>query len=199
MADGNIVAAKRELRRAVERLTGPRRLHHYEVTLLGSSLYDELGDNAPSGGGDVRIPPRSTPPLWLDPTALRIDIDRTVRGWCPAAGSTPARLGRLCDRGWRPQDSDVVWRMSSQVRLWCEQITALLWPESRKDVAAACPACGRAVVWRRRDGEVVRESALRLVAATGCECQACGAFWAPEKFLFLSRLLGFELPEGVLE
>jgi hypothetical protein len=33
----------------------------------------------------------------------------------------------------------------------------------------------------------------------GCTCQHCGAHWTPDRSLFLCRLLGFELPAGVLE
>lgn len=64
-------------------------------------------------------------------------------------------------------------------------------------MSAPCPSCGRRWYYRRRDNENIRQPALQLVIETGCTCQACGAFWPPERFLFLVRLLGFDLPAGV--
>lgn len=200
MADGNIQAAKTRLARAVERMIGPRRLIHYELTLTGPSLYQQLADNLTAVQGDTKTPARSLPPLWIDPTMLLMAIDRQVKRWLSVPGSTPQRLQLLSSAGWRPQDADRVSGMARQVVEWCEQIDGLLNPESRKFIVAACPACGRRTVTKRDSaGDLVRQDALVVVAAAGCTCQACGAHWGPDRYLFLLRLLGFELPEGVLE
>jgi hypothetical protein len=54
------------------------------------------------------------------------------------------------------------------------------------------------VYHRDSAGELVRQPALQI-GVWGCECMACRAFWAPDRFVFLARVLGYELPEGVLE
>ena len=52
----------------------------------------------------------------------------------------------------------------------------------------------------RRDsgGERVRQAALQITTA-GCQCMACRHVWTPDKFVFLARVLAFDLPDGVLE
>lgn len=51
------------------------------------------------------------------------------------------------------------------------------------------PAVRTSWAYRRGHGEQVRVRALR-VSESGCECLACGAFWAPERFEWLAKLLG---------
>jgi hypothetical protein len=87
---------------------------------------------------------------------------------------------------------------AEQIRSWCVSVKALLEPAHVKTIAAACPSCNTAVVYRKSAGELVRQPALQVVAEVGCTCLSCGAAWAPDAYLFLCRLLGFELPEGVL-
>ena len=132
---------------------------------------------------------------------LAQEIDNQTRKWMPKQGTTPQRLDMLTERSWRPQDTDEVRDMSRRVDGWCESIMQLLDPDSRKFIeGAACPSCGKRIVYRRDSaGEQVRQPALKVIVSQGCTCQACGAFWAPDRFLFLGRLLGYELPEGVLE
>lgn len=201
MADGNIQAARTRLGRAVQRLTAPRAGVHYDRTLWEPSLYLQLRSDLAGSQGDTRTPAKSLPPLWIDASQLLGEIDTKTKSWCPIPGDTPKRLQKLSFHGWRPQDTDLVSSMAAQVDSWCESILNLLDPDDRKFIEnAACPACSKARVYRRDSaGEMVRQPALKIVMGQGCTCQACGAFWAPEKFLFLGRLLGYELPEGVLE
>jgi hypothetical protein len=49
---------------------------------------------------------------------------------------------------------------------------------------------------RNGDGESVRARALR-VAEDGARCGACGAFWEPDRFHWLARLLGCPALPGV--
>jgi len=67
-------------------------------------------------------------------------------------------------------------------------------------VTAPRPACGATTVFCRDSaGELVRQPALQIVAEHGCTCQACNYCWAPAHYLYLARVLGYELPPGVLE
>lgn len=200
MPDGNIKAAQTRLGRAVQKLTGPRMLIHYDKTLYAPSLYLTLKSDLAGTQGDTRTPAKSLPPLWIDACQLLQDIDRKTIRWCPRPGDTPARLQLISFQKWRPQDTDAVHAIAGIVEHWCESILHLLNPDASKYITAACPQCERQTVHRKDSaGEVVRQPALKLVANQGCTCQACGAFWAPDRYLFLCRLLGFELPDGVLE
>lgn len=51
---------------------------------------------------------------------------------------------------------------------------------------------------RMSAGERVRQPALRI-GEHGCQCGQCGQVWAPQYFAHLANVLGYELPEGVLE
>lgn len=200
MADGNIQAARTRLGRAVQRLTAPRPAVYHDTTRYAPSLYSCLKDDLAGTQGDTRTPAKSLPPIWIDASQLRMDIDAQTVKWLPVPGGTPDRLQRLSFKSWRPQDFDTVSSIAAKVDLWCENIINLLDPESRKFIeGAACPRCGKTWVYRRDSGgDHVRQPALKLVVSQGCTCQACQAFWAPEKFMFLGRLLGYQTPEGVV-
>jgi predicted RNA-binding Zn-ribbon protein involved in translation (DUF1610 family) len=198
--DGNIVAARTRLGRAVQDLTGPRMAVYHDVTVYAPSLYAQLSDDLAGTQGDTRTPAKSLPPLWIDAVQLLGDIDRQVVKWAPIPGDTPSRLARLSFNGWRPQDSRLVSEIAAKVDAWCESIIHLLDPQAVKHISAPCPQCGKQTVYRRDSaGEQVRSPALRVVVNQGCTCQACGAFWEPTKYLFLCKLLGFDMPTGVLE
>ena len=201
MSDGNIMAAKVKLKRAVDRLIEKRPAVHYDATVYQPSLYACLVSDLAGTQGDTRTPAKSLPPLWIDAVQLATDIDYQTRKWCPKPGNTPYRLQSLAFAAWRPQDTDQVFDIIRTVNHWCESILNLLDPENRKYIEdAACPSCGKKIVYRRDGGgDMVRQPALKLVVNQGCTCQSCDAFWAPEKFLFLGRLLGYDTPEGVLE
>ena len=200
MTDGNIVAAKKRFGVAVDRLLDKRPAVYHDCTLYAPSLYDCLVSDLAGTQGDTRTPAKSIPPLWIDACQLRSDIDNQTQQWLPVPGSTWQRLKILSGKPWRPQDTDHVSGMARTVDGWCESITSLLDPQSCKFISAACPSCGRETIYRKDSGgEVVRQPALKLEINVGCQCQHCKAFWAPDRYLFLCRLLGFELPEGVLE
>jgi predicted RNA-binding Zn-ribbon protein involved in translation (DUF1610 family) len=200
MPDGNIVHAKIKLSRAIQRLTEPRPGVYHDCTLYAPSLYSCLKSDLAGTQGDTRTPAKSLPPIWLDASMLLTDIDIQAVKWFPSAMDTTDRLQRLTVKAWRPQDTDHVRDITRTVNSWCESIINLLDPESQKFISAPCPSCGKGIVYRRDSaGDEVRQPALKLVVSQGCTCQACGAYWAPEKFMFLGRLLGYEMPEGVLE
>ena len=174
MTDGNIVAAKKKLGDAVQRLCERRPGMHGTRTVYQASLYNTLLGDLAGTQGDARTPAKSIPPLWIDAVILLQIIDTKAAGWCGKPGTT--------------------------VDGWCESIQHLIDPERVKHISAPCPQCDTAIVWRKDSaGETVRQPALKVVTETGCTCQACGTHWGPEYYLHLCRLLGFETPIGVLE
>ncbi|MGZ4530362.1 MAG: DUF7340 domain-containing protein [Mycobacterium sp.] len=56
--------------------------------------------------------------------------------------------------------------------------------------------CAHFAYHRGGFGEWVRARALR-VSETGCKCLTCGAFWEPERFHWLARLLGCAALPGI--
>ena len=200
MSDGNIQAAKTKLCLAVGRLIDRRQGIYHDATHYAPSLYDCLVSDLPGTQGDNKSPAKSMPPVWIDALQLRGDIDTQTQKWVPRLKDTPNRLGFLKHHSWRPQDTDNVTSIARQVDVWCEKILNLLAPESRKEITAPCPSCGRRTVYRKDPGgENVRMAALVLVVDKGCTCLACEAHWSPEYYLHLSRLLEISPPEGVLE
>lgn len=198
---------------AVSRLVDNRKELHQDVVRVAPSLYDTLVSEIPAAknsGEKYRCGVASSRPLvWCDAVDLRTTIDETVRGWArrrttklPADGkfrsSTPELLRAVAAHRYRPQDVDTVADRAAVVGSWSVQINGLLEPERVKTISAACPACGTRTVYREYAGETVRQAALQIVGTAGCTCLACSASWAPDQYLFLCRLLGFELPEGVL-
>ena len=88
--------------------------------------------------------------------------------------------------------------MCEALEAWVAQIRELLDPPARWSLPNPCPACGVRTVYRIKDGEHLRMAALQ-VGAEGCECQSCRTVWTPDRFVWLARLLGYEMPAGVLE
>ena len=201
MTDGNIVAAKAKLSSAVNRLCDPRMAVYHDQTRYAPSLYMQLATDLSGTQGDTRTPAKSLPPLWLDAVLLLNDMDKKVRSWRPfRRATTPQRLAMLRDKQWRPQDTDHVTDMHQTINRWCESILSLHYPESVKHIDAPCPSCSREWVHRRDSGgDMVRKRSLKWTPNVGFECQACKAHWPPEQTWFFHRLLGLELPEGVLE
>ncbi len=199
MPDGNISAAKTRLVRAVARLCDPRTTLIQGHPHTAPSLYHALKADLAGRQGETKTPAKSLPPIWIDASMLITTIDRQTRKWQPTPGDTCQRLRQLSWQPWRPQDTDKVTAMSHDIGGWCDQISSMLDPISRKSVCAACPSCGRRHVYRKDSaGETVRRDALEITSA-GCVCLHCDAAWAPDRYLFLIKLLGFELPSGVLE
>jgi hypothetical protein len=196
-------AALDDLYRAVAGLVDPRKEWCDGQVLAAPSMYDWLVAEIPRGKGrqegyTSRVA-RSAPTVWVDAVDLRVRIDTAVAGWQPDGPSTPNRLRALAARKWRPQDVDAVAEVARTLHGFRLDITGLLEPAHIKTVAAECPSCGLRWHYRFKDGERVRQPALQIVAETGCSCVACGAFWSPDRYLFLCKLLGFDVPAGVLE
>lgn len=210
--DGDLPAARQRLTDAITTLTDPRTEPtdngHAEVPPLYVQLYDAI----PGAQGTGHSPARSMPPMWLDAARLYAWIDTSVRKWqndydkcthCKhCSKSLPAirRLETMAAKRWRPRDCALILDYASQLEAWTIEIDLLLTPQHVKHVAAACPSCGHKTALRRDSaGEMVRVPALQIIAETGCTCVVCKATWGPQLYMHLSRVLGFDLPEGVLE
>lgn len=202
--DGNLPATLRQLEDAIETLTGPKRTLHNGKMKSGPSLYMQLWDavsgennnGGGSGGGS-----KSRPPFWLDAFDLINEIDTAAEAWQPAYDGVPPTVGRLRHlqaRKWRPQDTRLIEQYAAAIQAWALSITELMNPTPKWTLPNPCPACGKHVVYRKDSaGETVRQPALQL-GPNGCHCHACHTVWAPDKFVFLARVLG-SLPDNVLE
>ncbi|WP_156628813.1 hypothetical protein [Mycobacterium sp. 1274756.6] len=201
--DEVLAPALARLDHAVAALIDPVIEYVQDRELAASSRYEQLcSEKRPSPQSCIGSGGRhaaSRPAGRIDAIKLCAEIDGTTQAWSPAPGDTPQRLRRLVDRSWRPQDTARVTAIAGACEQWAIEISALLDPVSVKTLSAPCPVCGANRVYRQDDcGETVRQPALQIIAAVGCTCLACKAAWAPDQYLFLCRLLGFELPAGVL-
>ncbi len=202
MTDGNIQAAKRNLNLAVDKLCAPQPRIVQNRMRYAPSLYDSLRGDLAGTQGDHKSHAKSQPPIWVDACQLLSEIDLQARKWMPGHNGmgTCNRLGIIAGKQWRPQDTNEVNTISATILRWCDAISSMLDPQSVKTISAACPSCGRTSIFKKDSaGETVRQPALRIVGGQGCTCGGCNAHWAPERYLFLCKLLGFDLPEGVLE
>ena len=205
MTDGNVQAAKTRMGRAIDSLCQPRLAVYHTGTYQAPSLYDCLRSDLAGTQGDNRTPAKSLPPIWIDAQMLLDTIDGEARHWTRRKNvsdsrETVERLLSLPALPWRPQDTQKVVHITTTVEQWTENIMHLLDPQSVKHISAPCPSCGRGFVHRKDSaGDTVRQPALKVLTNVGCTCQACGATWSPDRYLFLCRLLGFALPAGVLE
>jgi len=200
-SDGNITAALTQLHRAVSHLIDPLKVMSMHGVHMAPSVWQQLLDAVPAAVSGERLhrnAGKSQPPVFCDAVDLQTTIDGVTAGWL-ADGDTPSRLRVLAARKWRPQDSRQVGEMAGLVESWVVRIGALVEPKRVKTISAPCPQCNATKVYRKDSaGESIRQAALQLVAETGCSCLACGAHWPPSRFLFLCRLLKFDLPAGVL-
>lgn len=98
----------------------------------------------------------------------------------------------LASAGWRPMDCELLDDYSAQIEKWVVSAAELLGDRAvAVALRMACPSCGETWSYRRAGAEVVRAWALRL-DESGCACSVCRAFWPPDQFEFLARLLGCE-------
>jgi hypothetical protein len=200
MTDGNIGAARTKLDRAFRKLFDKRMAVYHDRTMYAPSLYEQLKSDLAGTQGDTRTPAKSLPPIWIDASMLLTTIDRQCHTWMPKPGSTFARMGSLVATSWRPQDTEKVTGMAKTVDGWAESIINLIDPRAQVHITAPCPSCGKAIVYRRDSGgDLVRQEALKWTPNAGFQCQACKASWSPEQTLFFAKLLGIELPPGVME
>lgn len=207
--DGDLIGARRRLGDAVSRLIDPQPQLHQEQTVWLDSLYQQLWDALPGEQREGSRGAQSEAPLWIDAVDLKAEIDTAVSVWLSKPvidlrdGDPPPltvlRLQQLEDKGWRPQDVKAIEQIVGILEQWARNIKTLLNPLPKWTLPNPCPACGKAVVYRRDGGgDLVKTPALSVSATEGCRCLACRTYWAPDRFVFLARVLG-SLPEGVLE
>lgn len=136
------------------------------------------------------------PPVWVDAVDLRTKIGALVSEWAQtwqlACTEVVDRLHALADHGWRPQDVDAMQAIADMCVRWAAEIDSLFDPPRKVTLAAPCPSCQVATVYRPDEtGEHVRQAAL-AITQRGCECLNCRYVWAPDKYVFLARLIGVE-------
>ena len=211
--DGDIVGARRRLADAISKLTDPRAEVVEGQTHWLDSHYTELQDALPGDQGSGHGVARSLPPLFVDAADLLNEIDTAVSCWEPKPviavdeelpAITVIRLRSIEKHGcrgipWRPQDADKADQIAANVEAWVVSINQLLRPTPAWSLPNPCPACNTAIVYRKDTaGDMVRKPALQI-GPNGCECQKCHAIWEPAYFTHLARVLGYQLPAGVLE
>lgn len=213
-------AARTKLHDAISDLIDPRpqTTDTGEIRWL-DSLYDQLTDAVPGqflGRSGLQ---KSQPPMWIDASDLLTEIDAAIRQWqpdthtflpiCPGIILTiplppnqPAaihRLNLINQKRWRPQDTKLINSYANQLEGWVKRIDNLFAENHTKHLPAPCPACNIQTVYRTdAAGERVRQPALQITIL-GCECMNCHHVWGPQLFMHLARVLGYRLPEGVLE
>lgn len=169
---------------------------------LYMQLYDAVGAGR-TGASKGTARPRSMPTGWLDAQQLLEEIDYGVSLWYHAPNGLPVTVGRLraiIKQKYRPQDCRALQQKTTALKGWAEDINTLFDPPSVKHFSTPCPACGAKTAYRKDSaGDTVRVPALQIVAEKGCTCQACHHTWAPEYYTHLARVLGCQLPQGVLE
>lgn len=211
-SDGSLPAALDALHTATARLIDPRKQYVDGTLYAAPSLYEELVGEIPaasSGSGPAFMGSyhRSKSPVWLDALDLRRQIDERITQWHRAANrttsrqrevSTPELLRDYVSRPFRPQDARTLTEQASALESFVLAATALLEPVHVKTISEPCPACGKRWVAATNAGETVRRPALQLIVEQGCTCQHCRAFWPPSHYLLLCKILGFDLPAGVI-
>lgn len=201
--DGHLPSALTDFQGAINEFVEPvPTLHNGEMKYAPSvymQLFDAVGgEQAQTGNGGGS---KSKPPIWTDALVLLQDIDLMVSVWQPGYKGIPptvARLRLLNQQSWRPQDVTHLQKMTNILKAWAIDIDRLFNPAHVKHVSAPCPNCNATHTYRRDNtGEPVRVPALQIITSTGCTCLVCKAVWTPDKYLFLCKLLGFELPAGI--
>jgi hypothetical protein len=122
-------AAIDRLYAAVARLTDDAQELAAGELRVAPSLYEQLCDEVPSAArreGLARGASHSIAPVWVDALDLRAEIDDAVEAWHPAGTSTPQRLRALAARRWRPQDTQAVEQIATNVESWVASTAALL-------------------------------------------------------------------------
>lgn len=198
----NLPHAIRELRTAIHRLTEPTSGYENSRYIEAPGLYMQLHaavygrDKSNTGGGGSK----SRLPFWTDAFDQLRNIDLMVNVWpTDSTGSTLTQLRSLAAKTWTVEQTRQVRRLAGIITAWADDIETLLNQPGRKYLRSVpCPACGAETVHHRDSaGEMVREPALKI-SINGCRCLSCEHVWAPDKFMFLAEVLGFERPAGVL-
>jgi hypothetical protein len=188
--DGALPLAKRRLADGVHAIADPVPVAMNGVYHWQDPIYTELRAALRGGKTGGRTGTRrSLLPCRVDVLALVCEVDTTVGGWAPDAKGTIERLHQLAARTWRPMDCDLLTGYADQLERWCLTASGLITQHPRVFLEVPCPRCQARFAYRRRDGESVRTRALRL-DEDGCGCGSCGAFWGPDRFAWLAKLLG---------
>jgi hypothetical protein len=198
--DGNLPAAKHDLDYAVSKLIEHSHAIFGNKLYAGPSLYMQLYDavggeqcSTGNGGGN-----KSRPPVWLDALDLLTEIDTALEAWQPAYSGVPATVGRikhLQQRKWRPQDVRQICQIIAALNSWVLSINTLLNPNPSWTLPNACPACHRAVVYRRDSGgDLIRQPALQIRRGGEpyCRCENCRTVWPEALFPLLAGTLGYQ-------
>lgn len=200
--DGNLKPALAAFRAAVTDLCDQTPTLHHSSLIRADSLYWQLecavGGNQPGPGTGAS---KSRPPIWTDALDLKQAIDTGVSEWCSGT-NTPSKLRWLANAKWRPQDTALLEKRTNTIAEWCDRIEELFNPPHVKHLSAPCPACGATHAYRKDPDEPdkrIRVPALQIIAERGCTCVVCHATWEPTHYLHLCRVMGYDLPEGVLE
>ena len=135
----------------------------------------------------------NTPPSTDRPEALAAQWSAIVTEDTIVEVTTPET--RDTEAGPRVFRARSEYRAGDLASRWVDMIDAFFDPPRQAEIQAPCPACDERYVYKRKDGEDVRTSALIFVRdrATGetryAACQACGAQWAPSQFRYLGELI----------
>jgi hypothetical protein len=189
--DGPLAVARHRLTDAVSALADP-----IPVCVGGGvyrwseSLYVQLRQALAGDRLWVRRVFHSRLPCRADVLALVIEIDTAAAGWEPHGKSTVERLRGVVARGRRPQDCELIDVYCDRVARWGVAAAEVLALVPKVFLEVPCPRCAARFAYRRDEvGDRVRMRALRI-GEDGCTCLACSAFWPPERFEWLARLLG---------
>lgn len=188
----DLPGARRQLADAVAALADPLPLFFGGTCRWTDPLYTRLRDALqPRNMTSRRVVPGSRAPCRTDVLTLVVEIDLTVAGWQPRGDGALARLHRLRDKPWTPEDCELVSQHAAQIRAWTLKAVELLGDRTVSvPLRLPCPACGRShVPGRNTAGEPVRRWALS-VSEHGARCAGCDTHWPPERFGLLARLLG---------
>jgi hypothetical protein len=169
-------------------------------------LVDAVGN--PGLTGHHRSQPASQIPAQIDAMKLAMQIDmgtiqlthqtltqtltHTRVCYWPPVEPTPHRLERLTNHTWRPQDTQHITTITTEISSWVKAIDDLFAPKAIY-LPDPCPQCGYTHARRiTDDGQTVTVRALAVTADHGAICQHCHCHWSPDQLVFLGRVLGYQ-------
>jgi hypothetical protein len=143
-------------------------------------------------------------PAWLAAIHLLKIIDRRAQALEPCwpindcdEYPTIQRLRQLDTRKWRPQDTNLVQRITNDLAKDAGDIDALFAP-APKYLPDKCPNCQNAHAHRKdEEGKPTRIPAL-AITDDGARCGSCREHWPLDRLMFLGRVLGYRI-EGVID
>lgn len=164
-------------------------VRHATTPPLLDQIAAEIAGNSQNAGPNAWS---SKPPLWLDGSALLIEIAEHV-GRFNEASELVGRVrkwGAECASGTGATVIDAAEIAGG----WVGAARQLLNPKPRVRFAGqSCPRCGAERVWDRHDRdnhENYARPALEIDPERGaCVCRACGAEWSPDLWEHLAMVL----------